>query len=190
MCILRGCPLLIVTIAVAALLSGCGRTSLPAPSQRAPTMDVSIVVTVEFYDPDESAEVEEAPVVAEAPESGQPLVDLGTPAAKGTPAMVEAPAAAEPMADTNVPLAYETTAAPETRIAVAMRVAVTVPDFDERSRVFFVFDSAVIQDDQQAMIHEWGGWLKAHAGWALRIEGHTDRQGPCLYNRSITNNRY
>ena len=66
MCILRGCPLLIVTFAVAALLSGCGRTSLPAPSQRAPTMDVSIVVTVEFYDPDESAEVEEAPARSEA----------------------------------------------------------------------------------------------------------------------------
>ena len=249
MSVFSGYPLLIATVAVAALLSGCGQAKRSASPQRPPTMDVSIVVTVEYFDPGESPEVEEAPVMAEAPEGGQPPTRLETPAAEEkpviveippapeTPAMAEAPASAEPEADADVALADETAAdasippiaatpadeggppatetlvvakppagvepeadatvpladitaaATETRIAAGTRVAVTVPDLGERNRAFFVFDSAAVQDDQQAMIREWGDWLKAYPGWALRIEGHTDRQGPCLYNRWLGQQR-
>jgi len=237
MCTFGGYPLLIATVAVAALLSGCGQASRPASSQRPPTMDVSIVVTVEIFDPEESPEVEEAPVMAEAPGGGQVPADMEIPAAEEIPFMAEAPAGVEPEADAEVPLGDEkaavasippdgatpankvvppdaeapamaevpagaepmanddvppadgTTPAAETRVTATMRAAVTIPDFGERSRVFFVFDSAAIQGDQQAMIDEWGLWLKAHPDWALRIEGHTDRQGSCLYNRWLGQQR-
>lgn len=134
-------------------------------------MEVSIVVTVEYTDPDEPEEVEEAPVIADAPESEPPSVDLGTPVALETPVNVEIPPD------------------PETRVAAAMRVTVTTPDFGRKTGVFFVFDSAAITDDQQAMIEEWGDWMKTHPGWALRIEGHTDQQGSCLYNRWLGQQR-
>ncbi len=122
MSVFSGYPLLIATVAVAALLSGCGQAKRSASPQRPPTMDVSIVVTVEYFDPGESSEVEEAPVMAEAPEGGQPPTRLETPAAEEkpiiveippapeTPAMAEAPASAEPEADADVALADETAA--------------------------------------------------------------------------------
>lgn len=207
MSVTGGYPLLIATVAVAALLSGCGQPKRAASPQRTPTMDVSIVVTVEYYDPEETAEGEEAPVMAEAPGGGQTPTGLETPAAGEspvnvdipptveTPAMAEAPADPAPEDDAGVALGDKTYVTTETRVAAVTRVVVTLPaamdrpDFGERNRVFFVFDSAAVQDDQQAMIREWVDWLKAHPGWALRIEGHTDRQGPCLYNRWLGQQR-
>ena len=202
-----GYPLLIATVAIAALLSGCGQSKRPALSQRPATMDVSIVVTVEYFDPEESPNVEDVPIMAEAPGSEPPPVgpearvadeipvNAELPHAAGGPAIKEtAVAASIPLntatpANEGVPPAAEIRVAARTLAALRILAAADRPDFGERNRAFFVFNSAAVQDDQLAMINEWGDWLKAHPGWALRIEGHTDRQGPCLYNRWLGQQR-
>ena len=130
--------LLIATVAVTALLSGCGQATPPAPPERTPALAVSIVVEVELFDPEDPREAEESSVVADA------------------------------SADDPLPAR---------------------PDLGDRNRTFFAFDDAAVREDQLATVREWGDWLKAHPDWALRIEGHTDRQGPCSYNRWLGQQR-
>jgi peptidoglycan-associated lipoprotein len=208
-----GYPMMVAAVAVAVSLSGCGQASRPAPTPRPPTMDVSIVVTVEYYDPDELPEAEEAPVIAEAPRGELPLAGLKTSADEETrpvaeapvgvepetgpkippavekPAIAEAPADWEPAADPRAMFATERPAALETRVAGTMWAAVRMPDFGENGRIFFPFDSAVIQGGQRALIQVWGDWLGENPSWALRLEGHADRLGPCLYNRWLGRRR-
>ena len=89
-------PLLIATLASVMLLAGCAQPGRPASPRRAPTMDVSIVVNVEIYDPDEIPAEEEAPVLAEAPVAGQPPLALGVPVAEASPVQSVVPATADP----------------------------------------------------------------------------------------------
>ncbi len=212
--------MMIAAVTVAASLSGCGQASRPAPAPRPPTMDVSIYVTVDYYDPDELPEAEEDPVIAEAPadvnpESGPriPPVGLKTPAAEETqpvaeapvgmepeagpkrppaiekPAFAEAPADRKPAADLGAIFTRQLPAIPEIRVAGLVWAAVRMPNFGEISRLFFLFDSAVIEGEQRALTQVWGDWLSANPSWALRLEGHADRLGPCLYNRWLGQQR-
>jgi peptidoglycan-associated lipoprotein len=208
-----GFPMMIAAVAVAASLSGCGQASRPAPTPRPPTMDVSIVVTIEIYDPDDSPVVREASIQADAPEGGIPRAGLKSPAAEETqplaeapvdvkpeadpkfppaieiPTLAEVPTNGEPAADPNAMIAVERPALPETRVAAPVFAAVRMPEFGERNRVFFPFDSAVIQGDQHRLIQVWGDWLGENPSWALRLEGHADRLGPCIYNRWLGQQR-
>lgn len=158
-------PLLIATFVGVTLLAACEQPGRPAPSQRAPTLDVSIVVNVDIYDPEEIPADEETPVLAKAPVAGQSPAALGVPVAMESPEKTDIPPAAEAPAATDI------------------------PDLGDRDRVFFGFDSTALRDDQRAMLHGWTHWLVEHPGWGLRIEGHTDAQGPCLYNRRLGQRR-
>ncbi len=157
--------LLIATATVTTLLSGCGQDTPPASSERTPALAVSIVVEVEIFDPEEPQETEKAPVVADA-SAADPL-----------------PAGPGPSITGENPIPGEMTAVAEIPADAAS------PDFGDRDRTFFAFDNAAVREDQLATVREWGDWLKAHPGWALRIEGHTDRQGPCGYNRQLGQQR-
>lgn len=205
--------MMIAAVAVAASLSGCGQASRPAPTPRPPTMDVSIVVTMEIYDPDDAPVVREAAVQADASENGFPRAGLKPPAAektqplaevpvdgnpeadpkiplaRGKPTVAEAPANLEPAADQKATITAVRPAVPETTVAAPVLAAVRMPEFGERSRVFFPFDSAVIQGDQHRLIQVWGDWLGENPSWALRLEGHADRLGPCIYNRWLGQQR-
>jgi len=176
-------------------------------------MDVSIVVTVETYDPNQPAPAEVTPVAAEAPEeeiqitTGVPAdevmahdrIDRSAGAVAVGPAnrtdppaperMPAAPTVAEPPVDTSAPTQARVSPPLQTRVAAVMRVVLAEPGFGDRSRVLFGFDSAAITSDQRATIRGWADWLRAHPDWALRIEGHTDRQGPCIYNRWLGQQR-
>jgi len=166
-----GHPWLIVAVTGAALLAACGEAPKPSEASRPPTADFSINVNVEYYDPEESRETEVQPIMAEAP--------------GGT----ESNATAEIPDATNAPTAAPTKTVSGIQAMVAnLNVAQTI-EFREKNRMFFPFDSAEIQDEQRTLIQEWGTWLGENPGWALRLEGHADQQGPCLYNRWLGQQR-
>ena len=174
-----GFSILFAALAAVALLTGCGKANPPSQAERPPTADINIVIVVEFFDPDEAPEVDDAPVESE-PAAGEPgPSDLGTP-------ISEIP---DMPAEDGAPPATETVVAGETAATRTRPATVEARNLGEKNRVFFKFGSAAVRGEQQALIHEWVDWLNDHPGWALRVEGHTDRQGPCPYNRWLGQQR-
>ncbi len=55
--------------------------------------------------------------------------------------------------------------------------------------VYFDFDSAAIKSGERPKFNGVAEWLKAHAGYALRIEGNCDERGTEEYNRSLGERR-
>jgi peptidoglycan-associated lipoprotein len=55
--------------------------------------------------------------------------------------------------------------------------------------VFFGYDTAAVQQDQQAALNDDVRWLKANSGVKVRIEGHCDERGTAEYNLGLGERR-
>ena len=55
--------------------------------------------------------------------------------------------------------------------------------------VHFAFDSSAVRSNEKSKITSVADYMKAHAGDALRVEGHCDERGTAEYNRSLGERR-
>jgi peptidoglycan-associated lipoprotein len=56
-------------------------------------------------------------------------------------------------------------------------------------RVFFDYDSSVIQSEGEAILQKQAEWLKKNAGVSVTIEGHCDERGTREYNLGLGERR-
>ena len=56
-------------------------------------------------------------------------------------------------------------------------------------RVYFEFDSAVIDARAQATIKRWAEWMTAHGDIVVLVEGHCDERGTREYNLALGERR-
>ncbi|HEU5047501.1 MAG TPA: peptidoglycan-associated lipoprotein Pal [Rickettsiales bacterium] len=56
-------------------------------------------------------------------------------------------------------------------------------------RVFFAFDSSVVDSDGQTTLQKQADYLKAHSGMNVTIEGHCDERGTREYNLALGERR-
>lgn len=55
--------------------------------------------------------------------------------------------------------------------------------------IFFMYNSAVLSADAQAILQDKAQWLKANPRIKISIEGHTDERGTVAYNLALGNQR-
>ncbi len=55
--------------------------------------------------------------------------------------------------------------------------------------IYFMYDSAVLSSDAQAILQDKADWLKANPQVKIVVEGHTDERGTVAYNLALGNQR-
>lgn len=60
---------------------------------------------------------------------------------------------------------------------------------DVTDRVFFAYDSSVIDSDGQSVLDGQAAWLKANSGVNITVEGHADERGTREYNIALGERR-
>jgi peptidoglycan-associated lipoprotein len=70
----------------------------------------------------------------------------------------------------------------------ALRDAQMVAEF-EAQKIFFDFDKSDLKPEAQATLKKKAAWLRDHAAYAVRIEGHCDERGTAEYNLALGERR-
>jgi peptidoglycan-associated lipoprotein len=112
------------------------------------------------------------------------------PTAAGPGPISTAPASPNPepseVAVARRPMLEETVVQPAPGRAVSAQAGSEVSPLKD---VFFGYDTAVVQEDQQAALSDDVRWLKANSGVKVRIEGHCDERGTAEYNLGLGERR-
>ena len=70
----------------------------------------------------------------------------------------------------------------------AAGAAPTVRDYTF-SNIYFDFDRSAIRKDAADVLNQHAAWLKKNAGYAVKVEGHTDERGTEAYNMVLGKQR-
>lgn len=67
----------------------------------------------------------------------------------------------------------------------------SIPDFVNRvgDRVFFDYDSSVIDSEAQSTLDAQAAWLKQYGDYSITVEGHCDERGTREYNLALGERR-
>jgi peptidoglycan-associated lipoprotein len=117
-----------------------------------------------------------------------PTAVAPTAAGPGPTSTAPAPPSREPgeVPVARRPLLEETVVQPPPGRAVSAQAG---PEASPLKDVFFTYDTAVVQEDQQAALSDDARWLKANSGVKVRIEGHCDERGTAEYNLGLGERR-
>jgi peptidoglycan-associated lipoprotein len=70
----------------------------------------------------------------------------------------------------------------------ALRDAQIIADF-EAQKIFFDFDKSDLKPEAKATLKNKAAWLRDHAAYVVRIEGHCDERGTAEYNLALGERR-
>jgi peptidoglycan-associated lipoprotein len=70
----------------------------------------------------------------------------------------------------------------------ALRDAQMIADF-EAQKIFFDFDKSDLKPEAKATLKNKAAWLRDHAAYVIRIEGHCDERGTAEYNLALGERR-
>ncbi len=97
-------------------------------------------------------------------------------------------------ASTNDPAPPQTTAnlqarPSETPPIAAGRGAVDTLDANAGDRVFFAYDSSLLNPESEQILRRQAGWLRSHPAVVATIQGHSDERGTREYNLALGDRR-